>query len=488
MIAVTFHFLTAADFWIGVGVLAATYGIFALGLQLNVGTTGITNFGQAGFMAIGAYTMAILVVKEGWSWWWAMPAAIAASMLAAIIVGLPSLRLRADYFAITTLAFAEIVRYLADNERDLTEGSQGLLGYNGDWFKLSLRLGSWLNGHGIHVTSFLFPLLLVSWGLLLVLTLLVALVVRTPWGRVLRAIREDEDAARALGKNTLAYKLQSLALAAALAAIAGLRARAEPDAARSRRVRPRVHDLRLRDRDPRRPRQLLRRDPRLGDPDDGARGHALRRAAALGGQGGGDPLHHRRARAHPADGVPAAGASSATSRRCCSVSDGGAILEVDGVEKRYGGVRAVDGASLSVERGSITALIGPNGAGKSTLFDVVSGFERADGGAIRLDGRSIYRLPAFAIARRGLVRTFQMTKTLNVMTVLDNMLLAAPDHPGERLSTLGRAAVGRTPARARRARRARSTCSRRSSLRRRRARTRERSRAASASCSSSRAL
>ena len=221
MIAVTFNFLTAADFWIGVGVLAATYGIFALGLQLNVGTTGITNFGQAGFMAIGAYTMGILVAKEGWSWWWAMPAAIAASMLAAIIVGLPSLRLRADYFAITTLAFAEIVRYLADNERDLTNGSQGLLGYNSDWFKLSLRLGNWLNDHGVHVTSFLFPLLLMSWGVLLVLTLLVALVVRTPWGRVLRAIREDEDAARALGKNTLAYKLQSLALAAALAAIAG---------------------------------------------------------------------------------------------------------------------------------------------------------------------------------------------------------------------------------------------------------------------------
>ena len=110
-----------------------------------------------------------------------------------------------------------------------------------------------------------------------------------------------------------------------------------------------------------------------------------------------------------------------------------AILEIDAVQKRFGGVRAVDGASFGVERGSITALIGPNGAGKSTLFDVVSGFERADGGAIRLDGRSIYRLPAYAIARRGLVRTFQLTKTLNVMSVLDNMLLAAPNHPGERL-------------------------------------------------------
>jgi branched-chain amino acid transport system ATP-binding protein len=110
-----------------------------------------------------------------------------------------------------------------------------------------------------------------------------------------------------------------------------------------------------------------------------------------------------------------------------------AILEIDGIEKRFGGVRAVDCASFAVERGSITALIGPNGAGKSTLFDVASGFQRADGGAIRLDGRSIYRLPAYAIARRGLVRTFQLTKTLSVMTVLDNMLLAATRHPGERL-------------------------------------------------------
>jgi branched-chain amino acid transport system permease protein len=219
--AITFHAFAGADFWIGVGVLAATYGIFSLGLQLNVGTTGITNFGQAGFMAIGAYTMGILVVKEGWSWWWAMPAAIVASMAAAVLVGLPSLRLRADYFAITTLAFSEIVRYLTDNTRSLTNGSQGLLGYSGDWVTLSVRLGSWLNDHGIHVTSFLFPLLLVSWALFIVLTLLVAAVVRTPWGRVLRAIREDEDAARALGKNTLAYKLQSLALSAALAAIAG---------------------------------------------------------------------------------------------------------------------------------------------------------------------------------------------------------------------------------------------------------------------------
>jgi branched-chain amino acid transport system permease protein len=220
-LAISFQAFAGWDFWIGVGVLAATFGIFALGLQLNVGTTGITNFGQAGFMAIGAYTMAILVARHGWSWWWAMLVGIGLAMAAAVLVGLPSLRLRADYFAITTLAFAEIVRYLADNARGLTGGNQGLLGYSGGWVSLSVRLGNWLNNHGVHVPSFLFPLMLVSLALLLVLSLVVMALVRTPWGRVLRAIREDEDAARALGKNTLLYKLQSLALAAALAAIAG---------------------------------------------------------------------------------------------------------------------------------------------------------------------------------------------------------------------------------------------------------------------------
>lgn len=220
-LAVSLHAFVGWDFWIGVGVLSATYGIFALGLQLNVGTTGITNFGQAGFMATGAYAMAILVVREGVSLWLAMPAAVGISMAAAVLVGLPSLRLRSDYFAISTLAFSEIVRYTANNARSLTGGNQGLLGYNGDWFKLSFRLANWLHAHGIGVPGFLFPLMLVSWLLLLILWIVVAALVRTPWGRVLRAIREDEDAARALGKNTLVYKLQSLALSAALAAIAG---------------------------------------------------------------------------------------------------------------------------------------------------------------------------------------------------------------------------------------------------------------------------
>jgi neutral amino acid transport system ATP-binding protein len=110
------------------------------------------------------------------------------------------------------------------------------------------------------------------------------------------------------------------------------------------------------------------------------------------------------------------------------------ILVVRDVEKHYGGVRAVDGASFDVARGSITALIGPNGAGKSSLFNVITGFERGDRGEVELDGQPVQWLPPFMIARRGMVRTFQLTKTLSVMSVLDNMMLAAPEHPGELLA------------------------------------------------------
>ena len=102
---------------------------------------------------------------------------------------------------------------------------------------------------------------------------------------------------------------------------------------------------------------------------------------------------------------------------------------------RFGGLAAVAGASLSVERGSITALIGPNGAGKTTLFNLVTGFHRADSGEVLLDGGSISGWPPHRIATRGMVRTFQITKVFAAMTVLDNMMLAAPAQPGENLAS-----------------------------------------------------
>jgi len=224
--AVTLDFLTATTFWTGVGVTAGTYTLLALGLQLNVGYTGVVNFGQAGFMAVGAYTMAILVVKADWSFWLAMPAAMVVAMAFGLLVGLPSLRLRADYFAIATIAFAEVVRLVAQNTRDLTGGNQGIFCegpkcYDDTWRDISTTIEGWLESLGWSNPETLFPLLLVVWITAGIVTAALYFATRSPWGRVLRAIREDEDAARALGKNTLTYKLQSLAISAAIATIAG---------------------------------------------------------------------------------------------------------------------------------------------------------------------------------------------------------------------------------------------------------------------------
>ena len=110
------------------------------------------------------------------------------------------------------------------------------------------------------------------------------------------------------------------------------------------------------------------------------------------------------------------------------------VLTADGVRRRFGGLVAVDVDHLEVQRGSITALIGPNGAGKSTFFNVLSGFDRPDAGIWSFDGTAISGWRAHRIARRGMVRSFQLPKALAKMSVLDNMKLGAPRQTGERLA------------------------------------------------------
>ncbi|HVD11953.1 MAG TPA: branched-chain amino acid ABC transporter permease [Gaiellaceae bacterium] len=218
--------LASGEFWAFVGVVAGIYTIFALGLQLEFGFTGLLNFGHVAFMAIGAYTMAILVVKTGLSMWIAAPVAILTSAAIGILLGLSTVRLRSDYFAIVTIAFSEIIRYVATNEDRLTGGTQGTINlagagkasqYNGEWE----RFQSWVQGV-LHIGSKDVAMLVVVWAVALACTGGLYAAIRTPWGRVLKSIREDEDAARSLGKNVFAYKLQSLALGSALAGTAGL--------------------------------------------------------------------------------------------------------------------------------------------------------------------------------------------------------------------------------------------------------------------------
>jgi neutral amino acid transport system ATP-binding protein len=109
-----------------------------------------------------------------------------------------------------------------------------------------------------------------------------------------------------------------------------------------------------------------------------------------------------------------------------------AILVVDHLSRSFGGLKAVDVEHLEIPRGAITALIGPNGAGKTTLFNLLTGFDRPNSGSWQFDGRSLGHTSPHQVARMGMVRTFQLTKALNGMTVLQNMLLAARAQTGER--------------------------------------------------------
>ena len=116
------------------------------------------------------------------------------------------------------------------------------------------------------------------------------------------------------------------------------------------------------------------------------------------------------------------------------------LLAVEGVRRSFGSLVAVDGVSFGIEAGEIVGMIGPNGAGKTTTFNCISSVIDSDAGTVRFDGADVTGVPPYALARRGMVRTFQQTRELETVTVADNMLLAAPKHPGERAWH----AVGRT--------------------------------------------
>ena len=124
------------------------------------------------------------------------------------------------------------------------------------------------------------------------------------------------------------------------------------------------------------------------------------------------------------------------------------ILEVRDVHRDFGGVKAVDGASFDAERGRITGLIGPNGAGKSTLMGIIAGAIKPGAGTVRFDGAGITGLPPHQIARRGIIRTFQLSAEFSKLTVLENLLVAAPGQKGESLfgAELGRPYWGRDEA------------------------------------------
>ncbi|CAN5485414.1 hypothetical protein BH10ACT2_BH10ACT2_12580 [soil metagenome] len=264
------------------GVDAMYFAIAAIGLNVQFGYAGLLNFGQAGFMACGAYAIGMTAHYWQISFWWGIPMAIAYATVFGLIMGIPTLRLRSDYLAIVTIALAELVRLIVRSVtfRKYFNGSDGINGFGKTFtdttpFNPSGKYSLWpfdantnLVGRVLLLVIFAtasvmigrilaerfrpsnrelrvilpfvvfaimmvgakqteygglgFKSLIVGWLVVFVLGGLVYMLMRSPWGRVIKGIREDEEAVRSLGKNIYSYKLQALILGGAIATFAGM--------------------------------------------------------------------------------------------------------------------------------------------------------------------------------------------------------------------------------------------------------------------------
>ncbi len=219
-----------------IGLDTIVFALAAIGLNVHFGYAGLLNFGQAAFVAVGAYGLAITVSIFNLPTVLGIVFGLVGAVLLALLLGIPTLRLRADYLAIATIAAAEIVRLLVRSAslREYTGGSNGVTGFANGFFSLNpLPDGTYGFGPWQYSERNTW-VLLVGWTLVLLAVLLVYLLMRSPWGRVLKGIREDEDAVRSLGKNVYAFKMQALIIGGVIGAVAGFisswgRAAVQPD-------------------------------------------------------------------------------------------------------------------------------------------------------------------------------------------------------------------------------------------------------------------
>ena len=210
---------------------AGIYGLAAIGINVHFGWTGLLNFGHAAFMGIGAYTTVLLIPhslgREGVVISTRLPLPLAiilgliASALLGLLLGLPTLRLRGDYLAIVTIAAAEIFRLLVRDFEDLTGGVYGIIQFS-DSLQNSRPDFITRFSENYNISSAQLWVGILTWSSIVIVLIILARLKKSPWGRALRAVREDEDAVRALGKNAVLLKLQSFMLGAAIGGLSGI--------------------------------------------------------------------------------------------------------------------------------------------------------------------------------------------------------------------------------------------------------------------------
>jgi branched-chain amino acid transport system permease protein len=200
------------------------FALAAIGLNIHFGYTGLLNFGQAVFMAAGAYGLAMAVATLGLNFWVGIVLGMVVfPLILSAIMGVPTLRLRADYLAIVTIAASEMFRIIARSPSldRWTGSSDGLTGFATTFYDLSPFDRSQRYLFGLFIGNQMW-VVLVGWIVVVLAAVTVWALIRSPWGRVLKAIREDEDAARSLGKNAYWFKMQALMLGGVIGAAGGM--------------------------------------------------------------------------------------------------------------------------------------------------------------------------------------------------------------------------------------------------------------------------
>jgi branched-chain amino acid transport system permease protein len=413
-------------------VMVAFYAILAASFNLLIGFAGLFALSQAAFFGVGAYTTAILATKLGLPFPVPIVAGVVLTAAVGMLVALPALRIGGDHLVIVTLALQIIVIAIMINWRSVTGGTDGISAIP--------KIVLW--GRSLDTPARFLPLALAAAVACLAVAWRLA---KSPFARAVRAMRENEQAVQAVGKNVVAIKLTVFAISAGLAAVAGgfyahyisyvsaetftldltiyilamvilggtgnlwgsvigaVLLTALPELLKFVALPPDIAD---------KSRQILY-------------GLTLIAILLLRPQGllGEIPTRRRRTPTVTPAAVPVAAAPA----------DGAVTVEGTGLERRFGGIVAVSGLDIALRRGRIIGLIGPNGAGKTTAFNLLTGFLQPNAGSMRLNGAPLAGLKPHQIVRRGMARSFQDLKLFQRMSVLDNVMVALPRQKGDNL-------------------------------------------------------
>lgn len=412
---------------------ASTYAVAVLGLTIVLGYAGQINLAQAAFFGLGAYSVALGTTTLGLSFWLALPLGVAVAAAAGVVLGLTSLRLGGHYLAMVTISFQMIVTLALTNWISLTHGPDGVPGIaRPSLFGLSFAAGT---RYLALCVAILYAVGYFVWRL-----------GRTRLGRAMQAVRDNELAAGVVGVDTYHTKVMAFTLSALLGGLggglfAGGFTYVSPD---QFSFNESVVFLTM---------ALL---GGARSPFGTAFGTALLillpewlrflklvYLAVYGaavilimvfmpeGVWGFVGLFWRRVRAArvvPPDAIEPLPLTRRTGR-----PDGSAILEVSGLAKHFGGLRALDGVDLRVGHNTVHALIGPNGSGKTTLLNVLSGIYRPTRGRILLGATEVGRMQPYQRAACGMGRTFQNIRLFGAMSVLDNVKVGA-ERPGNAIA------------------------------------------------------